>query len=248
MEAATNGRGMLGQGQVGGELAAAEAHRLAGAVGPAVQGDRVAGHLVGMAFAHPWPDGHPGAGQRRGELANPRLAAAAALTLPRSTSRGGVRPARSAVTASLTPGQVWPGVLVAPALVVEVAQQAVGAPAAKHPPDHAGPVPPTPVTPVAGAPARPRPPPGPPTDRRHRPPRPARPRSSLPRPRPWPPACCTPPRSARPRSGHQSASSRRPRWRSRRPEAARGCFGIHSAGTGIPSRASFHGRERGRCR
>ena len=141
---------MLGQGQVGGELAAAEAHRLAGAVGPAIQGDRVAGHLVGMAFAHPWPDGHPGAGQRRGELANPRLAAAAALTLPRSTSRGGVRPAGSAVTASLTPGQVWPGVLVAPALAVEVAQQAVGAPAAKHPPDHAGPVPPTPVTPAAG--------------------------------------------------------------------------------------------------
>ena len=52
----------LGQGQVGGELAAAEAHRLAGAVGHPVQGHRVAGDLVGMALAPPRPHRHPVAG------------------------------------------------------------------------------------------------------------------------------------------------------------------------------------------
>jgi hypothetical protein len=64
----------LGQRQVRGELAAAEAHRLPRAVGPAVQRHRVAGHLARVALAQPRPHAHPVAGQRGSELGEPAAA------------------------------------------------------------------------------------------------------------------------------------------------------------------------------
>jgi hypothetical protein len=53
----------LGQGQVGGQLPAAEPHRAAAASGIAGHGDGVSGDLAGITGAESLPDQYPGVGQ-----------------------------------------------------------------------------------------------------------------------------------------------------------------------------------------